>query len=299
MTFFEFQAKFPTTEAVIQHFLYIRYPNGLTCPHCHSIKVYQKHDRPKVFNCNKCKNTFSIFKGTFFERTRVDLRKWFYAVRLFLNGKKGISGLQLQRELGVAYQTAWQMLQKIRIAMSGEDLSEYFQNIVEIDETYVGGKPRKGNMGQPVKRGRGTTKTPVVGVLDRDNKKVYARVALPNRRGQKLTGKQLFGILKLEVKYGATVMTDQFRSYNVLRKNGFIHFKIDHSKRYADGDIHTNNIESFWATLKRAIYGVYHSISVKYMQLYVNEFCFRYNNKNDPKIFDILLLRMTRENKSE
>jgi len=182
MTFFEFMKRFPTEDAIIKHFLEIRYPNGVSCNHCGSGRVYQESKRKKVFGCNGCMSTFSPFKDTIFEKSSTDLRKWFYAIHLFLNGKKGISGLQLQREIGVTYKTAWRMLQQIRIAMGNAEHKEFFDTIVEIDETYVGGKPRKKNrkdddddLTPPNKRGRGTKKTPVVGVVDRENKQVICQ----------------------------------------------------------------------------------------------------------------------------
>jgi transposase-like protein len=302
MTFIQFMQKFPTEESVIQHYLTIRYPDGISCNHCGSIKVYQETKRRKVFSCNDCKSTFSPFKDTIFEKSSTDLRKWMYAIHLFLNGKKGISGLQLQREIGVTYKTAWRMLQQIRTAMGNAENQEFFDTIVEIDETYVGGKPRKknnhdnddnnnDNTDTPKnKRGRGTNKTPVVGVIDRINKKVYAKIAMPDSLGRKLTAVQLIDILKTVSKQenNNTVITDEFRSYNSLSHNNFIHLRIDHTKAFVDGDIHTNTIESFWATLKRGVYGIYHHISVKYMQQYVNEFCFRYNNR-DKDMFNMVL----------
>ncbi|MGC4058204.1 MAG: IS1595 family transposase [Chitinophagaceae bacterium] len=299
MNFIDFQSKFGSEEDIVQHYINLRYNGAPTCPHCKSIQVYHKKDRRRVFHCASCKNTFSIFTGTIFENTHTDLRKWFYAIHLFLNAKKGISGMQLQREISGSYRTAWRMLRQIRTAMRSEDMSTYFQTVVEIDETYVGGKPRPFKVtlddnGEIIKnkRGRGTNKTPVIGVIDRDNKKVHAKVAMPNKDGKKLTGKQLLGILNEVAKKGITVMTDEFRGYNILSRSGFIHLKVDHSsKQYSNGDIHTNSIESFWATFKRGIYGTYHSISIKYMQLYVNEFCWRYNNRLQSNMFDLLLSR--------
>jgi len=298
MNFLQLQKKFPNEKAVAAHFVAIRYNGTPFCPHCASVSVYHREDKPKVFQCMDCNNSFSIFKDTIFENSSTDLVKWMYAIHLFLNGKKGISGLQLMREVGVTYKTAWRMLKQIRLAMGNEDLKTYFETIVEIDETYVGGKPRKGNKGrddngdvEKNKRGRGTKKTPVIGVIDRDNKKVHAKVALPNKDGKKLTGKQLLGVLNEVAKAGITVMTDEFRSYNILSSNGFIHLKVDHTKEFSNGTAHTNNIESFWATLKRGVYGIYHSISVKYLQQYVNEFCFRYNNRKNVEMFDLLLVK--------
>ena len=202
MTFIELMKKFPTEESVIDYYIQIRYPYGVHCNHCGSVKVYQEHGRRKVFSCNDCRSTFSPFKGTIFEHSSTDLRKWMYAIHLFLNGKKRISGMQLQREIGVTYKTVWRMLQQIRIAMGNATQKEFFDTIVEIDETYVGGKPRKHNdhddsdgTSIPTKRGRGTSKTPVIGVIDRNNKMVYARIALPNKDGKKLIAMQLMNVL--------------------------------------------------------------------------------------------------------
>ena len=206
MTFLDLLKKFPSEKDIVDHYVHIRYGDHAVCNHCGSIKVYQRNSNIKVFDCNDCGNTFSPFKGTIFEKSSTDIRKWFYAIHLFLNGKKGISGLQLQREIGVTYKTAWRMLQQIRLAMGNAENQEFFDTIVEIDETYVGGKPRKSNehdddapkgTGTGAKRGRGTDKTPVVGMIDRNNKKVFAKIAMPNGEGKKLTAKQLMDILKV------------------------------------------------------------------------------------------------------
>lgn len=300
MTFLELMKRFPTEDSVIDYYIKIRYPQGVHCNHCGSPKVYQETKRRKVFSCNDCLSTFSPFTGTIFEKSSTDLRKWMYAIHLFLNGKKGISGLQLQREIGVTYKTAWRMLQQIRMAMGNGEHSEFVDTIVEIDETYIGGKPRKDNehddnlpkgTGTGAKRGRGTDKTPVVGVVDRINKKIFAKVAMPNEEGKKLTAKQLMDILNKVSKQenNNVIMTDEFRSYNALSKHNFIHLRVDHTKAFSDyNGTHTNNIESFWATLKRGVYGIYHHISVEHMQAYVDEFCFRYNNRSG-NMFDLVL----------
>ena len=294
MDFFEFQNLFPTEEKVIQYFIKTRYPKGAVCNRCGSQRVSQRSDRPRFFQCNSCNDSFSIFKDTVFEKTTTDLRKWMYAIHLFLNGKKGISGLQLQREIGVTYKTAWRMLKQIRLAMGNKGTQKQFEAIIEMDETYVGGKPRKKGKREDDddnenKRGRGSKKTPVIGVLERNGKKVYAKVALPNSEGKKLTGKQLLSVLAEVCKSDATIMTDQFRAYNILEKNNFIHLKVDHSREYVSGNVHCNSMESFWAILKRGVYGIYHQVSVKYLQEYVNEFCFRYNNRDERAAFDLVL----------
>jgi transposase-like protein len=214
----------------------------------------------------------------------------------------------MARELGVTQTTAWRMLQQIRIAMGNEDMSKAFQGLVEIDETYVGGKPRKTNTildddGKVIyrgrvknKRGRGTKKTPVIGVKERSTGRVYAKVALPNEDGEKLSGKQLLDILDEVCKDNATVISDDWGGYKILDKphaNNFYHLSVNHSLgQYSAGNgVHTNGIESIWAVFKRGTYGTYHHISVKYMQRYVHEFSFRQNTKDIPTAFDILLSR--------
>lgn len=145
MNFLQLQKKFPNDKSVIDHFITIRYAGSIGCHHCGSTKVYPKHTEPKNFKCADCNNSFSIFKDTIFENSSTDMIKWMYAIHLFLNGKKGISGLQLMREIGVTYKTAWRMLRQIRLAMGNQEIKQVFEAIVEIDETYVGGKPRKSN----------------------------------------------------------------------------------------------------------------------------------------------------------
>ena len=224
---------------------------------------------------------------------------WLYAMNLVIVSRKGVSALQLKRELGMgSYQSAWRMLQQIRKAMEKEEYKETFEAVVEIDETYVGGKPRKNNdhsddKDNKPKRGRGTSKTPVIGVKERNTGKVHAVVANYNDEGKQLSGKQLFAVLKKVCKGNNTVMTDQFSGYNILDKENecnFVRLKIDHTVTYSLGDgIHTNGIESFWAILKRGVYGVFHNVSVKYMQKYVTEFCYRLNHRDNNEAFASLV----------
>ena len=298
MNFFEFQERFPTEFSCILYFIKIRYAHGITCNHCGAEdKVYHRTTRPKNFTCHNCKNDFSIFKGTIFEDSSTSLRKWFLAIRIMSHvGRKGISAKQLHREIGVTYKCAWRMLNRIRIGMGNTDIFKEFECLVEIDETYVGGKPRKENKRDQVdengellpvqqnKRGRGTKKTPVVAVVERTSKRVVAKVMHPNKEGKKLTGKQLLNVLEQACQRGTTVITDEFSGYNILDRkdcNGMVRLSIDHSKAYVDGIIHTNNVESFWALLKRGILGIYHHVSVKYLQRYVDEFCFRMNHRTE------------------
>ena len=295
MTFFEFTKKFPTENAAIDYFVAIRYNDVIVCPHCGStVKIYRHHQRPKYCNCNSCDNTFSIFTGTIFEHTKLDIRKWFYAVNIFLNDKKGVSACNLRREIGGTYRTSWRMLQQIRAAM-GNDTSQLFNSLVEMDETYVGGKLRKDDRDAIDKkitryRGRGSTQTPVVGVIERETKQVHAQVMNFNSIGQRLTGQQLYALVEATTVKGATVVTDGFRSYNILDWD-YDHRTVNHSKgQYVAQDgSHTNNIENFWSIVKRSYIGVYHKMSEKYLQRYINEACYRRNNRMNPDAFNLLL----------
>ena len=301
MTYFEFTKRFPDENSAIDFIVATRYKDGYVCPKCGSVHkgIYHQKYNHRFMYCNNCKSEFSAFKGTIFENTHLDLRMWLYAMNLVLVSRKGISALQLKRELGMgSYQSAWRMLQQIRKAMEKEEYKETFEAVVEIDETYVGGKPRKNNdhsddEDNKPKRGRGTSKTPVIGVKERNTGKVHAVVANYNDEGKQLSGKQLFAVLKKVCKGNNTVMTDQFSGYNILDKENecnFVRLKIDHTVTYSLGDgIHTNGIESFWAILKRGVYGVFHNVSVKYMQKYVTEFCYRLNHRDNSEAFTSLV----------
>jgi transposase-like protein len=307
MTFLEFNQKFPTEKAAIDHFVKVRYKDVLTCPHCGAkVKVYRFRKRAKACHCKNCNYSFSPFANTIFENSSTDMRKWFYAIHLFLNAKKGVSASNIQREVGVTYKTAWRMLQQIRVAMGNVKDAKAFEAIVEVDETYVGGKPRRDNVsfdseGEPIlackepsKRGRGTKKTPVVGVKERSTGKVYAKVMLPDEEGKKLTGKQLLEVIEASCNKGATVVSDDYRGYWVLddeKCKKYVHLTVNHSLgQFSDGKgTHTNNIENFWSIVKRGHHGVYHSWSVKHMQRYIDEFCFRANHRKDDGAFDALL----------
>lgn len=303
MTFFEFQKRFPTEASALNFIISMKYANGYHCPKCGCIHkgIYRSNKRTKILHCNNCNSEFSILAGTIFENTHLDLRMWLYAMNLVIVAKKGISACQLQRELGMkSYKGAWRMLHLIRQAMAKEEYNDVFEAVVEIDETYVGGKPRKMNKHNEResdenfnKRGRGTSKTPVIGVKERSSGKVHAVVANFNAEGKQLSGKQLFSVLKKVCKDGTTVMTDQYSGYNILDKENeknFIRVKVDHSVTYSLGNgVHTNGIESFWAIVKRGIYGIYHHVSVNYMQRYMDEFCFRLNHRKCDDAFDSLV----------
>ena len=306
MNYFEFTKRFPTENDAIDYIVKTKYKDGYVCPKCGVVhdRIYQQKYNHRFLYCNNCKHEFSALTGTIFENTHLDLRMWLYAINLVIVSRKGISALQLRRELGMSsYKGAWRMLHKIREAMGDDNLQNAFEAIVEIDETYVGGKPRKknkhddedkddDNLPKP-KRGRGTSKTPVIGVKERNTGKVHAVVANFNDEGKQLSGKQLFNVLKKVCKDGTTVMTDQFKGYNILNhpnEKNLVRIMVNHDMIYSLGNgVHTNGIESFWAILKRGIYGIFHHVSVKYLQRYVDEFCFRLNYRNEQDAFEKII----------
>lgn len=289
MTYLEFQHRFGSEAKAIQHFIAVRYPKGVHCFYCNSPKVYQRSDDLRFFDCNHCGVGFSVLTGTIFHKSHIDLCRWFFAIHLFLNAKKGVSGYQLQREIKVTYKTAWRMLRQIRLAMGNESDRKLFSVCVEIDETYVGGKPRKGDK-KTHPTGRGTSKIPVVGIVSRTDKRVVAKVALPDKQGKKLTSAQLLKIINKAVSKKAHFITDEFSSYKALTKRGSNHSVVNHQIEFSSGNgINTNTIEGFWSNLKRGIYGIYHQVSPKHLQRYVDEFSFRYNNRENPLMFDLLL----------
>lgn len=296
MDYFTFIKRFPDERNAVDLIIRARYGSVVpTCPRCgNSARVYRSTKRISVFHCNACKSEFSVLSGTVFERTRLPLRKWLFAINLFVMSRKGVSACQLQRELGLgSYKTAWRMLHKIRERIDQSRYAEAFNGEVEIDETYVGGKPRwRGG-----KRGRGTRKIPVVGMVERESGRARASVSMPDRKGAALSGNHLLRIIEGACAKGSRIISDQFGGYSILDKpkagGQYMHSVIDHSKGYSDGKgTHTNRIEGFWAFVKRALYGIYHHVSRKWLGLYLNEFCFRSYaryRKRSPDPFNMLL----------
>lgn len=283
MNIVEIYKKFPTQKDCIAHIEKVRWNDKPTCPYCHSTNTTRFKNSFR-HHCNNCNTSFSVTVGTIFHHTHIDLQKWFLAISLILNAKKGISSRQLSRDIEVNKNTAWRMQMQIRKAMI--EYGNLLRGIVEMDETYIGGKPRKGD-GQYHKRGRGTDKIPVVGMVER-NGKVIAHKQDKN----KLDSKNLKRIIKANIDVNnATLITDDYRGY--IPVSQIIEHKIiNHSqKQYANGNIHTNTIEGFWSLLKRGIIGQYHKLSKKYLNAYINEFCFKYNNRDNKNAFGLILQR--------
>jgi len=274
---------FPTQESCIEHLEKVRWSGKPSCPYCRSQNTTPMVNE-KRHHCNNCNTSFSVTVRTIFHHTHLPLQKWFLAVSLILNAKKGISSRQLARDLGVHRNTAWRISMQIRNAMTQVHQRELLVGLVEADETYVGGKPRKRSGGEKPKRGRGTKKTPVFGVVERGGN-VKAEVI----RDRNLSSKRISALVRRHVDVKNSVLvTDEFKGYIGIKK--FMpHKTVNHQVWYVDGDIHTNSIESFWAILKRGIVGQFHKVSVRHLPKYLDEFCFRYNHRGIEDVFDLTI----------
>lgn len=247
----------------------------------------------KVYKCKngkyRCKNTgkyFSVKTGTMFDNTKVSLQKWFIAIWMVTSHKKGISSLQLSKDIHVTQKTAWFMLERIRRCFGSENNNE-LDGTVEVDETYIGGKNKNRHNSKKVKNVQGRSlkdKTPVVGMVAREGKLNAHKVS---DTGIKTLTEQ---VVKF-VKDTAQLYTDEWLGYNKVAKM-YDHAFVNHGAReYVIDDIYTNTIEGFWAGLKRGVLGIYHSWSKKHLQDYVDEFVFRYNTRSmaDNDRFNLLL----------
>ena len=289
MNIIQIFARFPTQQDCIAHLEQARWGDKPSCPYCGSFHTVRNEKR---HHCYDCKTGFSVTVGTIFHHTHMPLQKWFLAIMLVLNARKGISALQLSRDLEVNKNTAWRITMQIRKAMTQAEQRSLLTGVVEMDETYVGGKPRKGTKGDghdgKHKPGRGTKKAPVVGAVERGGNVTAKAVAKDKMKGRHM---RAFVKDRVDTKK-AELITDEYKAYIGMEKV-LPHSVIKHQDWYVDGDIHTNTIEGFWALLKRGMFGQFHSVSRKHLQKYVDEFCFRYNlRKTDGDVaFDLTINR--------
>ena len=287
MNIIEIFQSFQTQEQAFEYLEGVRWHGEPHCPYCGSTHVgrHASGDRHQSrWQCRDCSRAFAVTVGTLFHGTHVPLRTWFLVLALMLNAKKSASSYQIARDVGMRRPTVWSMMHRIRTAMAADpDQSRLLHGIVEADETYVGGKPRRTNKHDdhtPNKRGRGTKKVPVIGAVERGGR-VVAQVANPGDLSAKGIGKFLARFVDTA---GTILVTDEYKGYNRVNKT-MLHTVICHAESYADGQIHTNSIESFWALVKRAWYGSHHHYSRKYMPLYIAEACYKYNRRTDSNAF--------------
>ncbi|MDE2947636.1 MAG: IS1595 family transposase [Chloroflexota bacterium] len=278
--------QFGTQESCIALLEQVKWQGEPVCPFCKSDRVARKTEKHHVgrWNCHNCLSTFKVMHGTIFERTKIPLPKWFAAIAILLNAKKSVSSYQLARDLDLTQPTAWYMAMRIRKAMQ-ED-GAFLRGIVEADEAYLGGRKRKRNDrddDKPAKRGPSGKKMAVLGAVERDGK-VKATAA------PRVTTKLINYFLRRNVDPRAMLITDQYPGYNEVR-DWISHKRINHSKRYVDGDIHTNTIEGFWALVKRAIAGQHHHYTLDWADRYIDEATYKYNTRRSETPFADFMAR--------
>ncbi len=271
--------RFHDEDACRKYLEELRWPDGAKCPRCGSDKLSRIKKRHQ-FDCDSCRYQFSVMAGTIFHDTHLPLWKWFLAVYLIVEAKKGISANQLKRMIGVSYKTAWYLCHRIRAALNEVD-AQLLKGIIEADETFVGGKVE--GMG----RGYKGNKTVVVGAFQRDG-----AIRLQVVRGR--DRETLHGFIREHVAGDAqAIYTDDWKAYQGIADHDTKHETVNHSeKEYVRGDVHTNSMENVWSLLKRSIVGSYHQVSTKHLDAYLDELEFRFNNRENPYMFRDAMLKL-------
>ena len=281
----QFFQMFPDDDTCLKHLFDVRFGQGHTCPKCEREAKWYPIKAERAFSCQWCGHHIHPTVGTLFEQSRTPLQLWFYAIFLFTTTRHGVSGKELERQLGVTYKTAWRMGQQIRQLMEQAEVKDLFRGHVELDEAYVGGRRSGG------KRGRGAPgKTIVMGVAERGGR-VHARV-IPDIKKATLRG-----VVADKVEGGSLVSTDELMSYGLLDGDGFKHVAVKHgAKEWAlydyrtDAVHHVNTVEGFWKLFKNSIRSTHIHVSRKYMDRYLNEFTFRSNHRQmQNAMFDLLI----------
>jgi transposase-like protein len=287
MNLAELVEQFGSNDKCRDYLEHLRWPDGVTCPRCESKSVSRISTR-KQFDCNSCRNRFSVLAGTVFQDTKLPLWKWFAAVYLIVESKKGISALQVKRMLGVkSYETAWYLCHRIRSAMT-DDNPARLGGVVEIDETYIGGKRRYVQHGRPGGDGSWRRrKTMVMGAIERGGD-LHVQV------GRKADKPTFHKFVRENVAPDAdAIYTDEAHAFHGIGNDNRVHETVNHgADEWVRGQIHTNTVESAWSLFDRAVIGSYHKLSRKHLPAYLDEFAFRFNNRGNPHLFRDTLLRL-------
>jgi transposase len=282
----EFFREYPDDETCLEYVWRGRFaPDGehANCERCETERVFKRYDtaqkRP-CWYCQTCGFRIHPLAGTIFERSSTSLQMWFYAIWFITSTRVGVSAKQLERELGVTYKTAWRMFNKIRNELMAQDDAP-LSGAVEMDETFIGGKPRESYRREVARRGWNMQtaywdrKAIVFGAVERGGQ--IKATTIPNSRASVLLPKAVEYVLP-----GSLIYTDDFHVYRRLGKSGYTHRRINHSARiYVMGDVHTQTIDGFFGLLKNAIRGVHHGVSHKWLQGYLNEYTWRWNRRDN------------------
>jgi transposase-like protein len=274
----DLDARFTDPFAAADYLESIRWPDGPVCPHCGESErtPYRlKNKTRKLWKCAACRKQYTVTIGTIFEASHVPLHKWLLAFYLLCSSKKGMSAHQLHRMLGVTYKTAWFIFHRVREAMRDPAFTSRLSGTVEADETYIGGK-RRHRPGQP-RRGRpgpkDKNKAAVLALVERDGRARSFHVA-------RVDAANLRGAIRAHVERDASIMTDEWRSYQGLGSEFASHETVAHGAgEYARGAVNTNSVEGYFAILKRGVNGTYHRISPAHLHRYLTEFDFRYSTR--------------------
>lgn len=269
MSLLEFQNKFSTEEACRQHLFQMRWPEGFLCPKCGHERYYEIKTR-HLFECTKCHYQTSVSAGTIMEKTRTELRVWFWAIYLVAHDKRGRSAISVSEELNISYKTAWLMLHKIRKAMGERDAQYMLNGIVELDDAFFGA-PTEGG-----KRGRGTDKTPVlVGLsLSKQGYPLYLKMqVIPDVKKE-----TVLEFAHTFIEAGATITSDAYRSYRQLAKEGFKHEAKEFNPK--ENPDHLKWLHTIVSNTKAFIAGTFHGLDVRHLQAYLNEFSYRFNRRH-------------------
>ena len=280
---------FADADKAREHLEKTRWPHGAECPHCGAVgeatKLQSKAARPGVWQCNACREQFSVTVGTVFEKSKVPLNKWLLATYLMSSSKKGVSAHQLHRTLGVTYKTAWFMAHRIREAMTetGSAPMGGEGKTVECDETIIGGKERNKRLSKRNPKNIGAVGKQVAFTLvERNGRARSFHVA-------NVTGKTLRPIIVKHVDRKSALMTDDAGQYRPIGVEFASHATVNHGiEEYVRGDVHSNTVEGFFSILKRGINGVYHHVSEAHLSRYLAEFDFRYSNRSALGITDTM-----------
>ncbi len=283
--------QFKTDDDCLDYIEKMRWPNGVCCVHCGVLNVSKitrekkgKNQRTRIYQCleKECGKQFSATSGTIFNDSHLPLTKWFLAIAMICEAKKGMSACQLQRHLGVNYRTAWYLAHRIREAMQEGGL---LTGVVEADETYL--TPKKPRKGRPyVKKDK---RDVVLGMIERGGK--LRLVPIADAKIQIIEP-----MLEKHISPDATLQTDEHPTYTIIGQRKFAaHRTINHQRSYAIGDLHTNTIENAFSLLKRGVYGTFHKVSIKHLGRYCNEFSYRFNRRGEQlAMFSETLKHLTR-----